>query len=137
MLTDNRQHFPAMLTILAISYHVRCTAAGCQRVARIVLRHVNAKGRLLSREELCSCHAWETRDRAEANGLTVHAQAERATWVNPPMSPESELQPVSMSAESLGKRPALASLSQRLLSQTLLNEDSKIVSQSSGAKHGE
>jgi hypothetical protein len=49
----------ASVTILAIGYRARCTAPGCENLARAILRYADRGGRPLANLERCNRHARE------------------------------------------------------------------------------
>jgi hypothetical protein len=63
------------LTILAVGYRARCTEAGCANLGRLILRHADAGGRLMSNSEFCHAHARVKLSRDRAGGLRVYDAA--------------------------------------------------------------
>ena len=66
----------AALTIVAISYRARCSAADCRNLARAILRYGDRSGRPLSNLERCHRHALEALNLARKIGLTIHDERE-------------------------------------------------------------
>jgi hypothetical protein len=67
------------VTIVPLGYRVRCTAAGCCSLGRLILRYADAGGRPMNNDEFCHAHAKVMIESARAAGLKVYDDR-RTKW---------------------------------------------------------